>query len=119
LGRPRSPFEGGKISSAEFGELRLHDGGDWVQLEVWVQPRASRDQVDGVKDGALRVRLKAPPIEGKANRALQSFMAKLLGLAKGDVEIVAGATSRRKLLRIHGIGEGELAVLWEERAKRR
>jgi uncharacterized protein YggU (UPF0235/DUF167 family) len=46
-------------------------------------------------------------------------MAKLLGLAKGDVEIVAGATSRRKLLRIHGIGEGELAVLWEERAKRR
>lgn len=115
MGRARSRSEGRKISPADFGKLRLNEGRDWIQLEVWVQPRATSDQVDGVMDGALRIRLKAQPIEGKANGALKSFMAELLGIGKGDVEIVAGAASRRKLLRLHGIGMGDLAVLREKK----
>ncbi len=62
----------------------------------------------------MRVRLTAPPVEGKANKALQRFLARLLGIAKGDVEIVAGETSRSKTVRLHGITADGLAKLVEQ-----
>jgi uncharacterized protein (TIGR00251 family) len=80
--------------------LEIKEDGRWVTLRVRVQPRASRDRIVGVHDGALKVALTAPPVEGAANAALVKLLAKSLGIAKGDVELVRGDTSRDKVLRL-------------------
>jgi len=81
--------------------LRQTAGGS--ELEVWVQPRASREEIVGVQGGALKIRITAPPVEGEANEALVRFLAKRLGVARGAVTVVRGQTGRRKALRIDGL----------------
>ncbi|MEW6230690.1 MAG: DUF167 domain-containing protein [Chloroflexota bacterium] len=77
-------------------------------LTVKVIPRSGRDEIVGLKaDGAWRIRLKAPPVEGRANEALVSFLADSLGVAKDQLEIVAGHAGRRKLLRLTGLAASE------------
>jgi uncharacterized protein (TIGR00251 family) len=70
------------------------------ELLVQVVPNASRTQVAGLHDGALRVRLMAPPIEGRANAALVQWLADELGLPRRSVQLVAGGTGRRKRLHL-------------------
>ena len=79
-----------------------------VFLQVRVTPRSSRDEISGWRDGVLLVRLRAPPVEGQANEALRRFLARRLALRLADLEVVSGATSRTKRLRIHGFSEAEL-----------
>lgn len=74
--------------------------GDGVLLQISVVPNAKRTEIDGLHDGALRVRLAAPATEGRANQALVTWLAKALGVAKRDVELVRGETSRRKQMAI-------------------
>ena len=74
--------------------------GDGVLLQLSVVPNAKRTEVDGLHDGALRVRLAAPPIDGRANEALVAWLAKSLGVARRDVELVRGESSRRKQVAI-------------------
>lgn len=71
-----------------------------VLVDVHVMPNAARTQLQGLHDGALRVRLHAPPVDGKANLALQTWLAETLGVPKSAVELVRGATARRKQLRV-------------------
>lgn len=71
-----------------------------VLIDVQVMPNAARTEIQGLHDGALRVRLHAPPVDGKANLALQVWLAQTLGLTKSSVELLRGSTSRRKQLRI-------------------
>jgi uncharacterized protein (TIGR00251 family) len=70
-------------------------------------PRASRTQIDGLHDGALRVRLAAPPVDGAANEALRRFIADRLGLPIADVTLAHGQSSRRKLIDVDGIDAAE------------
>lgn len=63
---------------------------------VYVQPRASKNELAGVQEGALKVRLTAPPIEGKANKECIKFLAKLFNLPKSSIEILQGEKSRHK-----------------------
>ncbi len=79
--------------------LRLEKTGD-VIVDIHVIPNASRTQADGEHDGGLRVRLHAPPVDGKANLALQAWLAESLGLPKRDIELIRGQTSKRKQLRV-------------------
>lgn len=65
-------------------------------LSVYLQPRASRDEVVTLFGGRLKVRIKAPAVDGKANKALVCYLAKLFGLAKRDVTLLAGEADRRK-----------------------
>ena len=74
--------------------------GDGALLQLSVMPNAKRTVVDGLHDGALRVRLAAPPIEGRANEALVAWLAKSLGVARRDVELLRGESSRRKQVAI-------------------
>lgn len=76
-----------------------------VILSVRVIPRAARSGPAGVRDGALLVRLTAPPVEGAANAELVEVMAKTLRVAKRCVTIVAGDRSRLKRVRIEGVTE--------------
>ncbi len=73
-----------------------------VRFEVQLAPRASRDAVLGEHDGALKIALTAPPVDGAANAALIAFLASHLGVAKRDVRITRGRTSRRKSVEVHG-----------------
>ncbi len=84
--------------------------GDGVLLLVSVMPNAKRTQVDGLHDGALRVRLAAPPIEGRANEALVAWLAKSLDVPRRDVALLRGEASRRKQVAI-GVGY-DAAARW-------
>lgn len=80
---------------------RLSDGRHGSALAIRVTPRASRNEiVEILPDQTIKVRLTAPPVEGQANEALIEFLAKVLGVAKGRIEIVAGQTGRDKLVTI-------------------
>jgi uncharacterized protein (TIGR00251 family) len=72
-------------------------------LTVKVQPRASADAIAGVDPDWVRIRLRAPPVDGKANAALSAFLAKSLGLPARAVTILSGATGRLKRVRITGL----------------
>jgi uncharacterized protein len=74
-----------------------------VTVRVRVQPRSSREQLAGVRDGALVVKLTAPPVEGEANAALVALLAKVLGVPRGAVTLRHGARGRDKTLHIAGI----------------
>lgn len=74
--------------------------GDDLVLAVHVQPRASRDEWVGEHDGALKLRITAPPVDGKANAHLAKFLARAFGVTRGSVELVSGESSRRKRFRI-------------------
>lgn len=80
--------------------LALRDSPDGALLPVRVVPRSSRTVIDGVVEGALRVRLAAPPVEGAANRALCEFLAKTLGVPRRSVEIASGERGRQKVVRV-------------------
>lgn len=71
-----------------------------VLVDVHVMPNAAKTQIQGLHDGTLRVRLHAPPVDGKANLALQAWLAETLGIPKSAVELLRGATARRKQLRV-------------------
>ena len=82
------------------------------RFAVRLTPRSGSDAVDGVVDGELRVHVTAPAVEGAANNALVRLIAGELGVAKRDVRIVAGATSRRKLVVIDGMGPDAVIARW-------
>ena len=79
-----------------------------VRLSVRLTPRASREEIAGFEGETLRVRVTAPPVEGRANRALVRLLAKRLGLPRGAVHVVAGQTSRSKVVAIDGLDAAEL-----------
>ena len=80
-----------------------------ARLSVSVQPGASTDAVVGFDDGVLRVRVKAPPIEGRANAALSKLLAGILGVPPSNITIVRGARTRRKLLLAEGLSQDQLS----------
>ncbi|MDP1655590.1 MAG: DUF167 domain-containing protein [Hylemonella sp.] len=79
--------------------LRTEKDGS-VIVDIHVMPNAPQTQIQGLHDNALRVRLKAPPVDGKANLALQAWLAKALGIPRAAIELVRGDTARRKQLRV-------------------
>jgi uncharacterized protein (TIGR00251 family) len=82
--------------------------GDSVTLQVRVAPRSAKEEVAGYAEGVLRVRLTAPPVEGRANEALVRFLSKALGVSRGQVEVAVGERGRNKLIRIHGLPREEV-----------
>jgi uncharacterized protein len=88
--------------------LELQRSSGDVLLPVAVQPRASRNAVAGLRGGALKVQLTAPPVEGAANDACLRFLADLLGLSRARLSIVKGTKARHKLIRIADISIEEI-----------
>jgi uncharacterized protein (TIGR00251 family) len=75
------------------------DAGGWL-LAVHVQPGAKKSEVAGLHGGALKIRVAAPPVEGRANAALIAYLAKALGVPKRAVTVLKGEASREKLVRV-------------------
>jgi uncharacterized protein (TIGR00251 family) len=80
-----------------------------VVVAVYVQPRASRTAIAGIHDGRLKVALRAPPVDGKANVELLRYVALILEVPKRDVSMLAGATGRRKRILVKGVALAEVA----------
>ena len=83
-----------------------------VRFAVRLTPRAALDQIDGVTDGILRARVGAPAVEGGANNALIRLIAEELGVPKTSVRIVAGASSRQKLVVVDGGDPDAIVARW-------
>jgi len=83
-----------------------------VRFAVRLTPRSSSNRVDGVIDGVLRLRVTAPAVEGAANTALLQLLAEELGVARRDVRIIAGATSRQKLVVVDGGDPEAIVARW-------
>ena len=81
---------------------------DDVVIAVLVQPRASRNEVVGLHDGRLKVRIRSAPINGKANRELVRFLARTAGSPAGRVTVVRGKNGRRKEIHIAGMNAATL-----------
>jgi uncharacterized protein (TIGR00251 family) len=76
-----------------------------ARVAVRLYARAGRDEIRGVRDGVLLARVAAPPVDGKANRALCRLLAREVGVRPSDVSVVLGATSPDKLVQVEGISE--------------
>ncbi len=94
-------------------EIQERDGA--AIFPVRVQPRASKDEIAGEMSGALKVRLRAPAVEDRANEALVAFLAQLLKTPKSAVRILSGDRSRTKRIEIRGVtGQQVQALLAQE-----
>ncbi|SUZ73477.1 uncharacterized protein METZ01_LOCUS26331 [marine metagenome] len=82
--------------------------GESCTIKVRVQPKSSRNRVDGFQDGALRVRVTAAPTEGQANAAVIAILAKTLGVSKSRLEIIRGHSSRDKVISVDALTEQEV-----------
>jgi uncharacterized protein (TIGR00251 family) len=85
---------------------------DAPRFAVRLVPRAAADRIDGVRDGALVIRVAAPPVDGAANAALRRLLSGVLGVRLDAVEIVSGATARRKVVRVTGVAAADLVARW-------
>ncbi len=95
-------------------EIQERDGA--VIFPVRVQPRASRDEIAGEMSGALKVRLRTPAVEDRANEALVEFLAQLLKTPKSAVRILSGDRSRTKRIEIRGVTRQQIQGLLAQEA---
>lgn len=80
-----------------------------LRLEVWAQPGAKRTEIAGSHGDCLKIRLRSPPVDGRANEELVRFLAETLSLPRQSIELAAGASGRRKTLLLRGIALDEAA----------
>ncbi|MCX7176710.1 MAG: DUF167 family protein [Proteobacteria bacterium] len=86
-----------------MSEAWLRGGGAALVLTLHIQPGAKKTEIVGLHGEALKIRLAAPPVDGKANECLIAFLAQTLGIAKSGIELVSGASSRAKRVHIEGV----------------
>jgi uncharacterized protein (TIGR00251 family) len=89
--------------------INVRETREGATFAVRVIPRAAKNALAGEHDGALKVRLVAPPVEGRANAALEEYLAGWLGVRPAQVRVVAGHTSRQKMVAVVGLSAEEIA----------
>lgn len=87
---------------------------DEVRLALRVTPRGGRDVIEGVRDGTLRIRVAAAPVDGGANDAVIRLVAEALGVPRSSVRLVTGATARTKIVAVTGITRSVLEARWPD-----
>jgi len=81
---------------------------DRVIIDLYVQPKSSRTKLAGLHGGAIKLKITAPPVDGKANTQVTAFIAKLFKLPKSAVTLISGQQSRRKRIAVTGIDRDEV-----------
>ena len=94
-------YSTGGMSPDLSAAVREVPGG--IELSVFCQPKAARSALIGMHGGALKAKVKAPPVEGKANQALLELLAGALGVPRGRLTLVSGEQSRNKRVRVDGV----------------
>lgn len=95
--------------------MDIQERGGTIVIAVRVTPRARRDAIEGEHEGALRVRLTAPPVDDRANDALRRLLAERLNVPISAVRIVAGEKSRTKRVEIAGVTRTQVLSLLAEK----
>ncbi|MEZ4338807.1 MAG: DUF167 domain-containing protein [Sandaracinaceae bacterium] len=95
----------------ELATITVEEVAGAVRFEVRVSLRASRDEVGGIHDGALRVKTTAPPVDGQANAAIVKLLSKALGVPKRAVRIVGGETNKSKRVEVEGVTAAAVRAL--------
>ena len=90
--------------------VRLRESKRGLTFDIQVIPHASRAEIAGAQEGAFKIKVTAPPVEGAANEACIKLLAKELGLKKSQMEISSGAKSRKKTVMIKDISKEELQI---------
>jgi uncharacterized protein len=89
----------------------MRETGTGVTVELYIQPRASRNEMAGLHQGSLKLRLTAPPVEGEANRECIRFLADLLEVPRSQLRLMQGHKARRKTVLIEGLTAHEVHAL--------
>ncbi|MGQ9524123.1 MAG: DUF167 domain-containing protein [Armatimonadota bacterium] len=87
-------------------------------FRIRVQPRASANQVVGLRDGVLHVRLTAPPVDGEANQECVKFLADVLRVRRSQVRLISGHKGREKTVAVDGLRQSQLSELLEQICRR-
>jgi hypothetical protein len=88
--------------------LMLKETSEGVLIALHVIPNASKSQLIGEHNGALKIKIQAPPVDGKANEAIVAYFAELLNLSKVKIEIVRGDKAKSKSLLVRGLSKSEV-----------
>ena len=88
--------------------LRIHETSHGLEIRLHVQPRARRPEISGFYNGALKIKVTAPPVDDAANRAVIEFLAARLGVSKSKISILSGAKSKDKILLIKNMSADAL-----------
>ncbi|MBI5748876.1 MAG: YggU family protein [Nitrospinae bacterium] len=91
--------------------LKIREVENYVTFSVRVQPRSSRNEICGIYGDAIKIKLTSPPVEGEANEGLIKFLAGILKISKGQIEIISGQKSKNKLIKIIGVTKGKVTDL--------
>jgi uncharacterized protein (TIGR00251 family) len=92
-------------------EFQIQQRSNEIVIQVRVVPRSSKTVIDGVQQGALKIRLTSPPVENAANRDLIAFLARRLKIPKSAVKIISGTKSREKKLALSGVNKTDILKL--------
>jgi uncharacterized protein len=101
----------------DFKVIEVNEKNGSVTFKVRAQPRASKTEMVGEYAGALKLRIAAPPVDGKANGECIKFFSKLFDVPSGNIEIVTGEASRDKLIRIRNINAVQVSAALNKEAK--
>lgn len=88
--------------------------GEGIILSLHIQPRASKNEICGIQDNSLKIRLTSPPVDGAANKLCREFLACIFNVPKSAIEIISGETSRLKRVRILGNNPERLKNIIDE-----
>ena len=88
--------------------LRIRETPDGLEIRLHVQPRARRSEISGFYNGALKIKVTAPPVDDAANRAVIEFLSARLGISKSKISILSGAKSKDKILLIKNMSADAL-----------
>jgi uncharacterized protein (TIGR00251 family) len=94
-------------------KIQEHDG--FVTIDVHVIPRSSKSEIIGQHDGALKVKLKALPVEGAANDELIDLLSKQFGASRSDIDIISGRSSKKKRIRISGTDLAKILIVLKQK----
>jgi uncharacterized protein len=96
--------------------LSITERADGLAFKVRVQPKSARNEIVGLHEDALKVKLTAPPVDGAANKACVAFLAKTLGVSKSSLEIVSGHKDRNKVVALR-VPKGEEKAAWAKKLR--
>jgi uncharacterized protein (TIGR00251 family) len=94
--------------------LDVHESNGRVRFSVRVQPRASTDEIAGIHGTSLKIRLTAPPVDGAANESLVKFLSNVFAVPRRSIKILAGGSSRSKIVEIEGVTERDVYRLAQD-----
>ncbi len=102
-------------SNTQQDILNITEAADGININIYVQPRASRNEFCGICGNELKLRITSPPVEGSANKLCIEFLADFLGIAKSRVSILRGEKSRHKTIKVVNVNKEEFLALLQKK----